>query len=354
MDAESPGPAAIAGSHATPVFPRFGSEVDLDQFLAGPMQAALAGGDPIIRGDMDLLAGSEDEVTALAEKEGFRLVFSSGAPPASRYVLWGKNDRELLLYSTWDRSGSTASYFLLSKATEERFGEFLSPRKQPEKKGDIEVVFERHGNLSSRPLGKLAKELERENYAPNVLEQIDYVGENLDGQDPPGRIILLAGPPGTGKTHVVRHWVGQTKGKVLMVPPHFIGSLEGPAFLSLLSSLSEMATSVVLVVEDADSILLERQQDNMHAVSTLLSAGDGLLGTLLNLRVILSTNASISPDRAFMRPGRLLCRLDLQPLSPDQADRVYQRLVPNGHGDRRKPNEKATLAEVYADARSRL
>jgi ATP-dependent 26S proteasome regulatory subunit len=103
-----------------------------------------------------------------------------------------------------------------------------------------------------------------------------------------------------------------------------------------------------LIIEDADNMLVNRKRGDLVALSDLLNIGDGLIGSMLNLRVIATTNSKIADlDEAIKRPGRLCTHMHFDALPSEQADLIYKRLTGNVlEGDKAR-----TLAEIYRLAR---
>ncbi len=47
----------------------------------------------------------------------------------------------------------------------------------------------------------------------------------------------------------------------------------------------------MLIVEDADECLVQRGSDNMSTIASVLNISDGILGSILDVRVLATTNA---------------------------------------------------------------
>lgn len=99
----------------------------------------------------------------------------------------------------------------------------------------------------------------------------------------------------------------------------------------------------VVVLEGAESMLMQRDTDNQEKVSSLLNAADGLLGEFLQLSIILTLNCQLDKlDPALTRPGRLLAYHEFRRLAREEALRLAQAK------DLRIPEQTDySLAEIY-------
>lgn len=202
-----------------------------------------------------------------------------------------------------------------------------------------------------------------DNYAPETVAALRTAGKALVHPEPPGRLLLLEGPPGTGKTRALRAMIRNfdDKVRVIIVPPHLMADLSGPNLIGALLRVGR----AVLVIEDADYALLDREkrseadlQGSTSALSAILNLSDGILGAHIDLRIVATTNQRIGNlDAAVLRPGRLLDRISFGELSSEQASQVVRRelrreinlgLLPPTVGE---GLGACTLAEAYAYAR---
>jgi hypothetical protein len=211
------------------------------------------------------------------------------------------------------------------------------------------------------PLGVASVPLERGNYSPAVVEAFDHVARELASPSPCGRLVLVDGMPGTGKTHLVRgllHECGASAMFVL-VPPDLVRQLAGPTLLPALihqkheDHAQGAPGPIVLLLEDADECIAPRMADNIGSVANMLAFGDGIMGSVIDLRLVATTNRpKFELDSALLRPGRLCRRIPVGPLEADHAASVYRRLtgaeIAKAALSGRAP---ITLAEVYAKAR---
>jgi energy-coupling factor transporter ATP-binding protein EcfA2 len=217
------------------------------------------------------------------------------------------------------------------------------------------IVSTAHGP-TLKSVGVAAVPFEEGNYNQDVVEKFEHVVKDLRSNDPCGRIILFDGEPGTGKTFLVRALTGLVPNATFaVIPSEMVEGLVSPSLItSLLGKREEIGDDgpIVLVIEDADGCLVPRGSDNMGAISTLLNMSDGILGSMLDLRIVATTNAghlksNDAIDEAIMRPGRLCSRIHVDKLGAGRAEAAYTRLT----GKDRNFPKATSVAEVYRLAR---
>ena len=137
----------------------------------------------------------------------------------------------------------------------------------------------RGGDLAFDSIGRGGLDLRRQNYTPEVLADFDHVTADLSSADPCGQLVLMTGPAGTGKTHLVRgimHAVKTVKFVLLQA-----GDLRSFLSASPLGALNEFVSEgrrrrrrkgkttrepIVLIIEDADACMLPRDGENMSQI----------------------------------------------------------------------------------------
>lgn len=219
--------------------------------------------------------------------------------------------------------------------------------------GRIYVMVQTQQGIMFNSLGVAAIGLSRDNYIPSAMDDYDHIVMDLKSVSPCGRVVVMNGLPGTGKTFLIRALLDSCpQATFVMIQPHMVPQLADPGLVSSIMGLKRNRPEgpIVFVVEDADSCLATRSVDNISAISAILNFGDGIFGSMLDVRIIATTNAKAEDlDDAIVRPGRLCRRLDLGELDGEQAKRVYLRLT-----DKELKCHKAdkfTLAEIYRLAR---
>lgn len=199
--------------------------------------------------------------------------------------------------------------------------------------------------------GKAGIELERDNYADEVLADFDHVVKDLSSNDPCAKLVIIDGEPGTGKTYLVRGMTNAVDGATfVLVPPNMIADMMSPQFIPVLMDHHKEGGPIVFIVEDADACLVKREGDNMNSISSLLNLGAGMFGDLFDVRVVATTNAKkIDMDPAITRNGRCCRYIEVGALAPEQAQKVFVKLT---KGDRKLDVPCRVLADIYHAARS--
>lgn len=180
------------------------------------------------------------------------------------------------------------------------------------------------------------------NYGQDFMPVHEKIMNALNQKDRQG-VVLLHGIPGSGKTHYIRYLINILKDKELIyVPPDMAYALSAPDFLPFLMKHS----NAVLVIEDAENIIRDRQFQDNQAVANLLNLSDGLLGDCLNLQIIATFNSDITKiDAALLRKGRLIAQWKFDKLPVEQAQRLSESL-----GFQTTIQEPMTLAEIYGQS----
>ena len=151
-------------------------------------------------------------------------------------------------------------------------------------------------------------------------------------------ILLLIGPPGTGKTTFIRGLLQHTKQSAIVT--------YDPGILAKDYVFAQFIEGDrnVFVIEDADNFLGARTDGN-DVMHKFLNVGDGLV-TTKNKKLIFSTNLpSIRDiDSALVRPGRCFDIVNFAPLNEEQANTLAKKLnVTHDHKD----NGTYSIADIF-------
>jgi SpoVK/Ycf46/Vps4 family AAA+-type ATPase len=167
----------------------------------------------------------------------------------------------------------------------------------------------------------------------------DYYDRYMESN---ANILLLIGPPGTGKTTFIRGLLAHRNASAIVT--YDAGILEKDGFFARFIE----DDAEVMVLEDSDAFLKSRSDGNtmMHR---FLNVGDGLV-TTKGKKMIFSTNLpSIRDiDSALVRPGRCFDIVTFDSLNVEQANNLATKLgVTLPVKPRGKETENYTLAEVF-------
>jgi hypothetical protein len=197
--------------------------------------------------------------------------------------------------------------------------------------------------------GNASVPLERDNYMPDVMSSVDGAIAELNSRTPNGRLTILDGPPGTGKTFLVYGLMQAVPtGMFIFIPPGMVEQLGDPSFVPALLRLGESKITgpSIFVIEDADACLVKRHNGNLSAISALLNLTSGIVGRMLDVRVLASSNApSMEIDGAVTRKGRISQHITVDAIGREQANKVYNRLV-----GRNWEGGDTVLSDVYSEA----
>lgn len=174
-------------------------------------------------------------------------------------------------------------------------------------------------------------------YEDDFKEVNDTICQRLKNDKDKG-IVLLHGLPGTGKTTYLRYLIGKIKKRILFVSPTIAGDITSPDFVQLLVS----NPNSVLIIEDAENVIMDRKVSNNAAVSNLLNISDGLLADFLNVQLVCTFNNSLTlVDSALMRKGRLIAKYEFGKLGIEKAQRLSDHL-----GFKDTITKPMTIAEI--------
>lgn len=195
------------------------------------------------------------------------------------------------------------------------------------------------GGMSLNPFKIPALELDiNKYYNDDFKPSHDTILNNLSKPKQNG-LVLLHGKAGTGKTTYIRHLIGKIPKKMIYIPADMAEKIGDPSFMSLLSA----NPNSIVIVEDAENILMERSPHRSGIISNILNIADGLLADCLNIQMICTFNTNIAAiDRALLRKGRIIASYEFDCLSKAKTKQLIK-----DNNIAYTVNRGLTLAEIF-------
>lgn len=162
-------------------------------------------------------------------------------------------------------------------------------------------------------------------------------------------LVLLHGKAGTGKTYYIRHLLSKISKEdksILYFPPSMVGMITDPSFVNFINSwVNDNEKSCIVLIEDAEPLLISRDEGRNIGITNLLNLTDGLLNDIFGIQIIATFNTNLDNlDDALLRPERLIARKEFRPLKKERALKLSKKI----NISENKIKDNMTLAEIYS------
>lgn len=139
-------------------------------------------------------------------------------------------------------------------------------------------------------------------------------------------LYLLHSTPGNGKSFYIKYLSQVVTNRLFIyVPTSMVDAIVQPSLISLLLNYPDS----ILIIEDAEQAIISREDapGNASLVSNILNISDGILGSILNVALILTFNTNrTSIDEALLRKGRLQAEWEFKELDLESAKKLAASL----------------------------
>lgn len=206
--------------------------------------------------------------------------------------------------------------------------------------GYISMLIKRGGGYDLSPM-KLKTGLDIDiatNYNDDFAPIHDVIVESLIEENRAG-LVLLHGIPGSGKSYYLRYLANTIKKNMIYIPPYLTEFLTTPDMLPILMHYPDS----VLLIEDAEKVITDREQTASSGVSNILNITDGILSDLLKMQIVATFNMDKDNiDKALLRKGRLIAEYEFGKLSVEKSNTKLKEL-----GFDYTTDVPLTLTEIY-------
>ena len=187
-------------------------------------------------------------------------------------------------------------------------------KQEPVRSASMKWYFLNDGRMDNRTLDIKQQHPVKDEMYPWIEGGVNaYFKKYLESE---ANILILLGEPGTGKTTFIRELI-VSNGLDAMITYEESLMNSDRLYIDLICGDDQD----ILILEDADTLLLSRESDGNRVMSKLLNISDGLMKN--KKKIVFTANlkygSMAKTDHALVRPGRCFGVMDFRALSYDEA-----------------------------------
>lgn len=238
----------------------------------------------------------------------------------------------------------SSNIYILFPVDEEEYAinlvnSFLTFIQKPTKKTtEISLIVNGRHGLDTKELEIKKPKIDfKLHYNDDFKNVHDTIVSNIRKSKTQG-LYLFHGKPGTGKSTYIKYLMHLQSKTVIFLSPNMAANLDNMALTEFLMD----SPNCVLVIEDAEDLIISRDQFHNSKLSFLLNLTDGILGESLGIQIIATFNTDLKNiDKALLRKGRLTAIYEFKELELDKTNALLDKL---GHPKSDKP---LILADIF-------
>ena len=134
-------------------------------------------------------------------------------------------------------------------------------------------------------------------------------------------LLLFFGIPGGGKSTVIKYLASTCEQDFVYMDAKLLNNASSSDFLNYLRDYQ----GGVVVLEDCEELVKDREVNYNSTINTLLNLTDGILGDAFAIKFICTFNTDVNNiDKALLRKGRLKLKYEFKELAEDKVKEIFK------------------------------